>query len=183
MGMSIGGLRHYRPDVFDEFGLEAPLDTQTAIDVIVIRCAELDLVASDGDYVKAAIGVWMAKNKLRWFKLADTLKLEYNAIENYDRKEDIERVVVGESRSSTTGNNYVSGINGGSGDADTPSSRSVNGGTGDSKSTETVTNRTHGNIGVTTSQQMIQSERDLWMWNLYDIIADEFAHEFCIMIY
>lgn len=30
-----------------------------------------------------------------------------------------------------------------------------------------------GNIGVTTSQQMIQSERDLWMWNFYDKIFED----------
>lgn len=28
-----------------------------------------------------------------------------------------------------------------------------------------------GNIGVTTSQQMIQSERDLWMWNFFETVV------------
>ncbi len=43
--------------------------------------------------------------------------------------------------------------------------------------------RMFGNIGVTTSQQMLQSELDLARWNLYEHIADLFASEFCIMIY
>lgn len=43
--------------------------------------------------------------------------------------------------------------------------------------------RTHGNLGVTTSQQMLQSELDLYRWNLYDEIADLFISEFCIYIY
>lgn len=43
--------------------------------------------------------------------------------------------------------------------------------------------RLYGNIGVTTSQQMLQSELDIARWNLYEHIADLFASEFCIMVY
>lgn len=41
----------------------------------------------------------------------------------------------------------------------------------------------HGNIGVTTSQQMLQSEIDIAMFNLYDKIADVFLQEYVIPIY
>ena len=43
--------------------------------------------------------------------------------------------------------------------------------------------RLYGNIGVTTSQQMLQSELDVARWNVYEQIADLFVDEFCIMIY
>lgn len=43
--------------------------------------------------------------------------------------------------------------------------------------------RIHGNIGVTTSQQMLQAELDLRLWNLYEHIADLFVVEFCIAVY
>ncbi len=43
--------------------------------------------------------------------------------------------------------------------------------------------RLHGNIGVTTSQQMLQAELDISKWNLYDEIADLFLSEFCIYLY
>ena len=43
--------------------------------------------------------------------------------------------------------------------------------------------RLYGNIGVVTSQQMLQSELDIARWNLYEHIADLFASEFCIMVY
>ena len=45
------------------------------------------------------------------------------------------------------------------------------------------TARLYGNIGVTTSQQMLQSEIDIARWNMYEHIADLFASEFCIMVY
>lgn len=41
----------------------------------------------------------------------------------------------------------------------------------------------HGNIGVTTSQQMLEAELDLQEWNLYEHIADIFVRELCIPVY
>lgn len=41
----------------------------------------------------------------------------------------------------------------------------------------------HGNIGVTTSQQMLKAELDISSWNLYQHIADIFVEELCIMVY
>lgn len=43
--------------------------------------------------------------------------------------------------------------------------------------------RLYGNIGVTTSQQMLQSELELAYWGLYDKIADLFITEFCVPVY
>lgn len=43
--------------------------------------------------------------------------------------------------------------------------------------------RIHGNIGVTTSQQMLQSELDIARFNIVQQITDLFLTEFCIMIY
>lgn len=43
--------------------------------------------------------------------------------------------------------------------------------------------RLFGNIGVTTSQQMLQSELDIARFNLFEQIADLFVSEFCLMIY
>ena len=41
-----------------------------------------------------------------------------------------------------------------------------------------------GNIGVTTSQQMIQSERDLWKWNFYrDVVFPDIDSMLTLMIY
>lgn len=40
-----------------------------------------------------------------------------------------------------------------------------------------------GNIGVTTSQDMLKQELDIQRFNLYEQIADIFVSEFCLMIY
>ena len=42
----------------------------------------------------------------------------------------------------------------------------------------------HGNIGVTTSQQMLQSELEISeKLNIYDYIVQEFKRRFCILVY
>ena len=45
------------------------------------------------------------------------------------------------------------------------------------------TGRIHGNIGVTTSQQMLESELKLGYWNVYEKITDLFLTEFVLPIY
>ena len=45
------------------------------------------------------------------------------------------------------------------------------------------TGRAHGNIGVTTSQQMLQAEWDVAKLNIYEEAADLFLNEFCIYVY
>lgn len=48
---------------------------------------------------------------------------------------------------------------------------------------ETETIRAWGNIGVTTSQQMLQSELDLSLYNMYSTFAGLFAYDLLVMTY
>lgn len=41
----------------------------------------------------------------------------------------------------------------------------------------------HGNIGVTTTQKLIKEQRQIDLFNLYDIIVEEFKMRFCILVY
>lgn len=43
--------------------------------------------------------------------------------------------------------------------------------------------RAHGNIGVTTTQEMIKQERQIDLFNIYDIIIEDFKMRFCILVY
>ena len=40
-----------------------------------------------------------------------------------------------------------------------------------------------GNIGVTTTQKLIQEERDLWLWNFFDQIFNDLDRELALMFY
>lgn len=43
--------------------------------------------------------------------------------------------------------------------------------------------RAHGNIGVTTSQQMIEAEREVALYNIIDVIITSFKNRFCLQVY
>lgn len=43
--------------------------------------------------------------------------------------------------------------------------------------------RAYGNIGVTTTQQMIEQERNIVQFNIYDFIINSFKNRFCILVY
>lgn len=45
------------------------------------------------------------------------------------------------------------------------------------------TGNAKGNIGVTTAQQMIEEERAVVQFNIYDYIVDSFKKRFCILVY
>ena len=77
-------------------------------------------------------------------------------------------------------------IDGGSSSSSSSGNTSSNGTvtTNDSENASDLRNgRTHGNIGVTTSQQMLESELNIAKWNVYKHITDLFMQEFCIMVY
>lgn len=51
-------------------------------------------------------------------------------------------------------------------------------------SRETVhTERRTGNIGVTMTQQMIEKEREIAVFSIYDIVIESFKENFCVLVY
>lgn len=63
----------------------------------------------------------------------------------------------------------------------------TNGGTVKTDSTntnsDTYTEQTEGSIGVTTSETMLKQEREVALFNIYDIITTDFKNRFCLLIY
>lgn len=49
--------------------------------------------------------------------------------------------------------------------------------------TRIINQRIHGNIGVTTTQQMIEQERNIVRFDIIDEIVKDYKTEFCILIY
>lgn len=147
-----------------------------------------------------------------WNALYKTLSLEYNPIENYSMTEtenvqDTHKGTLESNGNNTntytettlvndTSNNQLWGFN---------STDSVNSDkqTGDTtRDVESTMDNTHkntdretkditsdrtlkrsGNIGVTTSQQMIESERQLWLWNFFESVFSDIDKILVLKIY
>lgn len=179
-------------DLFISLDLPDGIDKDVVINNILMKGGEFEVLYSNPYFLRDSILTWSKKwywTFDRWIKV---INQEYNPLENYDRMEDwvdTEKVDtqnhIDDSTNGTT-ENQVSAF-------DTAnysnSSKSITGTIGANDSTGSVdgkstkTGRAHGNIGVTTSQQMLQSELDVARWNLYNEIADIFLMEYVLPIY
>lgn len=194
MGMyiTVTGVYNHYPNLFELMQLPDGVDMETARDNILFQCGELELLYSEPSFLRAMIGNWSKRRAYKWKTLQGTTTLDYNPIENYDRQEEWSDEETGTSEAggstSTNGNNTEKrkGFEGGdlvetAGASDSSSAKTSS--TGSSSRKSRHTGRTHGNIGVTTSQQMLMSERDIADFSIYDIIAQDFAREFCLYVY
>ena len=86
--LTVEGLYNYDNTLFDGFNVPEGLVKEIAIDAILMRTRELEILYPDFSYMKNRITVWSNKYQINWKKLYDTTVLEYNPIENYDRMED-----------------------------------------------------------------------------------------------
>lgn len=188
--LSILGLYNHYGDIFERLVVPSTVNRDTVIRKILYDLAELSLVYTSADLMKDMIGVWAETMLPSWERMALALNAEYNPIHNYDRTEEW-RDSTTESSSEHTENSgssteAVSGYNTGSGMADA----SRNSGTSEQdrgtshSATSSREGRAYGNIGVTTTMQMIREEMNLREdFNIYDVITQSFKNKFCVMIY
>lgn len=179
-------------------GLDVPtgIDKQTLINTILTNGGEFETLYADADFMKDMIGLWSDKWQNTMKKWYEALSIDYNPLENYDRMEEwsdnkLEHAVASDaSNQSGSGNvtNQKSAYDGtgyqNHDKADSTSSGTNNATTNTiAQGSSTHGGRTHGNIGVTTSQQMLQAQLDVVRFNLYNEIADVFLMELCIYTY
>lgn len=197
-------LKMENKSVFDLLTLPDGIDRDTCIDNIILECGEFETLYSDPFFMRAAIGTWSSKHYRTFEKWITALNLEYEPLENYDRKE--EWTDNGEGNTKSTAKTTTEGTSEQNGftedqvsafdsdsyqesekhivDTDEKHADEVNSEDGtESKSSSVHAGRIHGNIGVTTSQQMLQSEIDISRFNIIQEITNLFMVELCIMVY
>lgn len=186
------GMYNFDNTLFDNLAFPAGIDRDVAITRILDKSEEFELVYSDFDYVKSRIGSWCNVWERTFEKWVAALAVEYNPLDNYNRHEEIEDNATSNSMTSTSSKstsgteNKVSAY-----DEATYSNKekfdssadTTQGGVGSADSKTNRTAHMYGNIGVTTSQQMLRDELNISEWNLYEHISDLFIEEFCILIY
>lgn len=166
--LSITGMYAFDNTLFDVMTVPSGIDKNALVFNLLSETAEFEVLYPDIPFMKEMLKMWSSKELPVWERLYKTTTLEYNPIENYDRIE--------EWTDDNTGNaiSRVAAFN---------ESELVPSGDGDTVTHGKHHGRTHGNIGATTSQQMIESEREVSKFNIYDYITDSFKKRFCIMVY
>lgn len=194
--ISILGLLNANNTLFDSMSLPDGVDRTRVVDQIVEDCAELEILFPDPDYMKYAITSWSARRLYSWTKLFATTNLTYNPIWNKDGtvtetengSNSAERNTSGNASNSGSNSHKIRGYNEtalveSENDSVNNSGSSSENVKDDASHTITRTREEHGNIGVTTTQQMIKEEREISNFDIYQIIADDFKTRFCLMIY
>lgn len=202
--ISILGLYTWNDELFDNLVLPDGISRDILIPELVSECSDFPLLYPDYDFMKMLIGVWSTKELSIWKAMYRSENFEYNPIENYDRHEEITREVKGSSSGSASNTRQASASNSGeskdsataynttsyqeTNKTNSTGSSSESGSDSGESSTEssgseTVTSHMHGNIGVTTAQQMIEGYRAVSDFCTYDFIIKSFKNWFCIQVY
>ena len=203
--LSLWGIYQENQSVLDELHYPEGMDEETLKSNLLLETAELEILYSDPAFLKYSIGVWSAKELPTWQRLYNASELEYNPIENYDRKEDWtgsennSRNIENEGTTHTTGENrennihYEYGYNSGSNVAQysdqrtsVPNTTTTAENTGEESEVRQneKSGRIHGNIGVKTTQSMLLEEFSLApKINMYAHIIECFKLRFCLLVY
>ena len=172
MLLSIMGLYEYDNTLFQ--GLQVPegVSKEHVINEILLQCAELEVLYPELNIMKLAITTWSVANQYTWQKLYDTMVVEYNPIWNVDANVTIDRNTSGSGNATDAVKGFNSNTWAESDKTDTTS-----------EAEEDVYERRTGNIGVTTTQQMLEQERKIAEFNMISYIAQSFKQRFCLLIY
>ena len=172
MLLSIQGLYEYDNTLFQGIQLPEGINQEAVINEILLQCAELEVVYPDINIMKLAITTWSIANQYTWEKLYDTMVVEYNPIWNVDANVTIDRNTSGSGNATDAVKGFNSNTWAESDKTDTTS-----------EAEEDVYERRTGNIGVTTTQQMLEQERKIAEFNMISYIAQSFKQRFCLLIY
>ena len=162
--LSILGLYQYNNQIFDGLILPEGVDRETLVNNLLAETAEFEVLYPDAEFMANMIAVWAEKELPVWEKLEKTLHYDYDPISNFDRRE--ESTDTSESLGKVAGYNETDLVNS----------------SGDSTDVKRKA-RIWGNVGVTTTQQMIEEERRVSQFNISDYIIESFKRRFCLLIY
>ena len=182
--LSIMGMYEYDPTVMDGLTVPVGMDRDTVINNILLNCAELEVIYSHIESMKLAIKVWSDGNQIGWKKLYDTMTVEYNPIWNVDANV-IDTENINSARDIARSGNDTKAVQGFNSTEWANAEKIDHSENIDDDNTiaRTYTQKRTGNIGVTTTQQMLEQERAIAEFNMVEYITESFKKRFCLMIY
>lgn len=178
--LSLLGLFKYDNTILDGLVLPPNVDRDILVNNLLAETAELEIIYTDPEFLQNIVALWSKKELPVWIELEKTLRYDYDPISNYDRKEEWDEsdsensVNTGESTGRVAGFNSSDLLDNSGASTDVRRTAS---------NSNTRRGRAWGNIGVTTTQQMIEQQRDVVKLNIYNYIIDSFIRRFCIMMY
>lgn len=198
--------------LFANISLPAGIDKSILINTIMLQCAEFGVLYTDPYFMQYQTTKFFDKNYHTFEEWMKGIAATYNPIENYDRYEDWTDTGAKNStdtmQDSTSGSDSSGGTDGKTSSYDvttdnsgtykkkdqtTESGSYSNSSTSSSSRDASNTSvedtsaihsgHIHGNIGVTSSAQLLSEFYKISAWNIYDHIADMYCKDFCYGLY
>jgi hypothetical protein len=165
------------------------IDKDIAVNEILRASSPFEVLYADGDYLIEAVKLWADKYYYTFAKWQKGFAEDFSPIDNYDKHSEITTNEGSEDKTTygkkTTETHDVSAYDS---SGYSPEDKVVT----DLSNSDTVTYKknfkhteyTHGNIGVSTSTDVLQKWMSFYSdHNIYQMISDCFITEFCIMVY
>lgn len=207
--ISLLGLYRWDNTLFDTMTIPSAVNRSTLVNNLLVETAELESLYTDPTALKTMLEYYSSRQMPTWQKVADACAVTYNPLYNTDRYEtdsetdsDTEtRNLAGsantDAQTSGTGTSTLStgSFNGTevkakdqtdntSGSTSSTDTTTTDTGTITHSHTHSRTHRAYGNIGVTTSQEMLKQEIEVSrMANVYEYIIKDLKSRFCLMVY
>ena len=206
-------LNYFDDSLFTNLTFPDGINKDLAVNTCLLRSNEFESLYSDPNFLKEQITRRGNQYNPTFAKWVTGFAATYNPIENYDKSEDwtdttnnkitygkTETTTYGKTDDTTYGKTVTNEVSAYDQSGYQPESKSTNGGKDTSKLSgkDTLANtgsdttnggvkhtgRIHGNIGVTTAPKMLEEYTAFYKdHNIYDLIADIFVTEFCVMVY
>lgn len=206
--ISFNGLYTWDNHLFDDLKLPEGIIKDILIDTLLLESSELEVLYPVPDVMRRALGVFSNARSYKWTTAYNTINLKYNPIENYDRMETTTRDYEHNNTNTTNDTQKTTNKQTDSETVDvskyafdsntaTPTDNNLRnqnlstdvdysetlGAENKENHTENINTRTHGNIGVTTSQQMLQSEREVADFDIYNYIVKDIITHLTVEVY
>lgn len=188
LNVSFSAFMEMFPESMDGITLPGDMEIYVLRSTIEDIADGFSMLSTNGFKLTDLFHAWSVRNQYKWNTLYKTMGFEYDPIENYRRHEtestgttqsgnNAENMSGNDTQSSTAFNSYS--------ETETGKTDRTEGRTGNyADSGQTDRNLlAYGNIGTTTTQQMINEERAVAMFDLYSIIARDFVKHFMVSVY
>ena len=188
--LTITGLYNFDNTIFDGWTVPEGVNMDALKNLILYECSGLELTLPTPDLFKICTTSFCIRKARSWQRAFDAMKAQYNPIHNYDRSESYTDAESGSSghngEFSSTTEEKTAAFNS---STYTNKDQVTNGQESESSATygKNVNHiaKIQGNIGVTTSQQMVEAEENLAEngLDIYQFICRDFKREFTLAVY
>ena len=187
--------------MFSNITFPSDIDKNIAVNEIIKESSAFEVLYADGDYMIEAVKLWSEKYYYTFQKWAKGFKEDFSPIDNYDRHEESEnhrgeedKTTYGKKDTFTNGKIETHEVSAYDSSTYQPEDKTSFSGNDSSqlsgsdtvniKENSSYKTHVHGNIGVSTSTDVLTKWMDFYHdYNIYKMIADCFVSEFCIMVY